>query len=209
VTQPTALILDYGEVLSYPQPPSAMGALASILQSDRDAMASAYWRHRQDYDLGLPAPEYWQRVAADLGRQTLSEDLLQALIRSDIESWTGYRDEMWELVRGFRARGGKVGMLSNGVPEIVAQIRLDHDLEADFDAVVISFEVALAKPDPRIYLLTLERLGVPAAEALFVDDRVLNVDAAEQVGLQGLVFQGDAGLQELRQRLGVDGVRPR
>ena len=86
---------------------------------------------------------------------------------------------------------GSSGILSNGVPEIVARIRADHQLESLFDAVVISFEVQLAKPEPEIYRVTLDRLGVPAFDALFVDDRVENIEAARELGLQTLLFTGD------------------
>ena len=108
-----------------------------------------------------------------------------------MDAWTDYRDEMWTLAATFRANGGKLGMLSNGVPEIVARIRADHPLESLFDAVVISFEVQLAKPEPEIYRVALDRLGVPAFDALFVDDRAENIDAARELGLQTLLFTGD------------------
>ena len=205
---PRALVLDYGEVLSYPQRPGAMAALAALLQADTDEMSAAYWRHREEYDLGLPAPEYWRRVAADLGRTGASDGVLDRLIDVDVESWTHYRDEMWALARQFRSRGGRLAMLSNGVPEIVAKIRLDHDLQADFDTVVISFEVSLAKPDRRIYLLTLERLGVEAGEALFVDDRAVNIDAAAAVGMDALLFDGAPAMRDLARRLDAMGSDP-
>ena len=60
-----------------------------------------------------------------------------------------------------------------------------------FDVVVVSYEVGLAKPDPRIFELCLSRLGAQAGEALFVDDRAENVAAAERLGLRTLLFTGD------------------
>ncbi len=109
----------------------------------------------------------------------------------DVDAWTDYRDEMWTLAATFRGNGGKLGMLSNGVPEIVARIRADHDLSSLFDAVVISYEVQLAKPEPEIYRVALDRLGVPAFDALFVDDRAENIETARELGLQTLLFTGD------------------
>jgi len=80
----------------------------------------------------------------------------------------------------------------------MARVRADHPLEARFDAVVISCEIGLAKPDPRIFRLCLERLGLPAAAALFVDDRADNVEGAAAVGLQTLQFEGLDALERLR-----------
>lgn len=55
------------------------------------------------------------------------------------------------------------------------------------DLMVISAEEGVAKPDPRIYELTLSRLRVIAPEALFVDDRLENVDAAIKLGMHGIL----------------------
>ena len=188
--RPAALILDYGEVLSYPMRPGAISLMASQLGTLETALTQAYWRHRREYDLGMPLREYWTSVTHDLG-VLLDEGLLNALVAIDVDAWTDYRDEMWTLAATFRGNGGKLGMLSNGVPEIVARIRADHDLSSLFDAVVISYEVQLAKPEPEIYRIALDRLGVPAFDALFVDDRAENVEAARELGLQTLLFTGD------------------
>jgi putative hydrolase of the HAD superfamily len=190
MTRPAALILDYGEVLSHPMRPGAMSLMASQLDTPDSELTQAYWRHRREYDLGMPVHEYWALVTGDLG-VALDDGLLHAVIAIDVDAWTDYRHEMWTLAATFRAGGGKVGILSNGVPEIVARIRADHDLPSLFDAVVISYEVQLAKPEPEIYRVVLDQLGVPAFDALFVDDRAENIDAARELGLQTLHFTGD------------------
>lgn len=190
MTRPTALILDYGEVLSHPMRPGGMSLLASQLGVPESEMSQVYWRHRRDYDLGLPAPEYWTLVAQELGT-TLDEGLLTSLVTIDVDSWTDYRDEMWALAETFRQAGGRLAMLSNGVPEIVARIRADRDLAALFDAQVISFEVGLAKPEPEIYRVVLDRLGTPPAASLFVDDRLENIETARELGIRTAHFAGN------------------
>jgi putative hydrolase of the HAD superfamily len=190
VTRPTALILDYGEVLSHPMRPGGMSLLASQLGVPESEMTQVYWRHRRDYDLGLPAPDYWTLVAQELGA-TLDDGLLASLITVDVDSWTDYRDEMWTLAETFRQAGGRLALLSNGVPEIVARIRSDRDLAAIFDAQVISFEVGLAKPEPEIYRIALEQLGAAPASTLFVDDRLENIETARELGIQAAHFTGN------------------
>ncbi len=190
MTRPSALILDYGEVLSYPQRLGALALMASQLDANPTEFQGAYWRHRRDYDLGMPAADYWALVTRDLGLP-IDDGLVASLIAIDIDSWTEYRDEMWTLAATFRAVGGKLGMLSNGVREIVERIRADRDLPSLFDAVVISYEVGLAKPEPEIYRLTLSQLGVGPADALFVDDRAENVAMALELGMRALQFTGD------------------
>jgi putative hydrolase of the HAD superfamily len=56
--------------------------------------------------------------------------------------------------------------------------------------MVISAELGVAKPDPAIYRFTLERLGVPAGAAVFVDDMPRNLEAASAVGMRPVVFNG-------------------
>ncbi|MFE2753545.1 HAD-IA family hydrolase [Actinosynnema sp. NPDC059335] len=67
-----------------------------------------------------------------------------------------------------------------------------------FDVVVTSGDVGLAKPDRRIYLLTAERLGLPAHECVFVDDLAVNVRGAAAAGMVGVHHQSvHSTLQEL------------
>src|SRR5262245_4122753 len=98
----------------------------------------------------------------------------------------------------FRARGGRTAMLSNGVREIIARIRAARPLGTWFDAVIVSSEVGCSKPDPAIYRICIDRLGVPPAESLFVDDRAENIAAAQALGLQTLHFTDEASVSTLR-----------
>jgi HAD superfamily hydrolase (TIGR01509 family) len=54
--------------------------------------------------------------------------------------------------------------------------------------IIYSHEVGMSKPDPRIYALASERLGVQPGEMVFLDDVPLMVDAARQAGLQAVLF---------------------
>ena len=196
--RPAGLILDYGNVLSHAQDQAWMDEAARRLGGDAAAFRAAYWQHRHAYDADLPAAAYWQRVAAATGPGLLAPGDLAWLIASDVTSWTVYHGEVWALAARFRAEGGRTAFLSNSGPEVMAHVRADHPLEALFDAVVISCEVGLTKPDPRIFRLCLERLGLSAAAALFVDDRADNVEGAAGVGLQTLQFEGPDALARLR-----------
>jgi putative hydrolase of the HAD superfamily len=64
-----------------------------------------------------------------------------------------------------------------------------------FDVLVISAEERIAKPDPRLYHLALERLAVKPAEAIFLDDFIENIDAANALGMIGIHFQSSAQAQ--------------
>jgi len=121
---------------------------------------------------------------------------IDQLIEADVASWTKYREEMWVLARSFRG-GGRTAFLSNGVPEAMARIRAERPLERWFDVVVVSCEVGVAKPDPLIYKICLSRLGVEPNHALFVDDRLENIDAAARLGIQTFHFASDDPMRRL------------
>jgi putative hydrolase of the HAD superfamily len=173
--------------------------MAAKLGAPGDRFRDAYWGHRHAYDAGLSAHDYWRRVAEAAGRPVgdVPQPMIDRLIDMDVSSWAEYRDEVWDLARSFRAGGGRTAFLSNGVPETMARIRAERPLDRWFDVVVVSYEVGLAKPDPRIFELCLSRLGAHAGEALFVDDRAENVAAAERLGIRTLHFTGDDATRRL------------
>lgn len=109
-------------------------------------------------------------------------------------------DAMIAALRRAGAAGVRTGLLSNswGVPEHYAELR------AGFDAVVISGEEGLRKPDPRIYELALERLGVPAEEVVFVDDLPFNLKPARELGMATVLHRSaERTIAELEEHLGV------
>jgi 2-haloacid dehalogenase len=71
------------------------------------------------------------------------------------------------------------------------------------DGVVVSGTEGVAKPDPRIYEIAVERSGLPASSLVFVDDKERNVEAARAAGMDGIVF---AGADELRLALRERGL---
>ena len=200
MARPAGLILDYGNVLTHVQDQAWMDTAARRLGADAAAFRAAYWQHRHAYDADLTGAAYWERVltASRPGAGTPDATELAWLIEADIGSWSVYHDEVWALAAAFRRTGGRTGFLSNSGPEMMARVRARWPLEEWFDAVVISCEVGLTKPDPRIYRLCLDRLGLPAPATLFVDDRADNIEGAARVGLRTLQFDGPHALARLR-----------
>lgn len=97
----------------------------------------------------------------------------------------------------------KTAMLSN-VSAVIWNYYTPEQMDKYFDRVVLSYQEAIAKPDPRIYQLVCERLVVEPSECVFADDNEVNVDAANKIGMHGIVFtsNGDyfAKLEEILAR---------
>lgn len=99
---------------------------------------------------------------------------------------------MLAAVAAVRAAGRRTGLLSNSWGDRGSTGYPVERFDELFDAVVISGEVGLRKPDPAIYALAAERLGVPPAACVFVDDLDSNVRAAEEAGMGGVIHRGAA-----------------
>ena len=79
---------------------------------------------------------------------------------------------------------------------------------AEVASLTLSFEVGAVKPEPAIYLRCLESLGVEPGEALFVDDRRENVEAARSLGMDAVLFEDEDSLAAELQRRGLDWPLP-
>jgi epoxide hydrolase-like predicted phosphatase len=98
-----------------------------------------------------------------------------------------YNQAMAEFIQSLRPNY-RTAILSNAGDQGRQMFCEAYHLDQLVDLLVISAEEGLAKPDERIYHLTLERLGVPAQETVFVDDLVENVDAARRIGMKTVQF---------------------
>jgi putative hydrolase of the HAD superfamily len=97
---------------------------------------------------------------------------------------------MIELVRELRGGGVRTALLTNNVREWEPLWRSKlPEIDELFDVVVDSAFVGVRKPDPAIYELTLERLGVSANECVFVDDLQPNCETARALGMLAVRFE--------------------
>jgi putative hydrolase of the HAD superfamily len=110
---------------------------------------------------------------------------------------------MIEFVREVRGRGLRTALLTNNVREWEPLWRSKlPEIDALFEVVVDSAFVGMRKPDPAIYELTLERLGVAAEESVFVDDLEVNCEAARKLGMFAVRFESaEQAIPELRSAL--------
>jgi putative hydrolase of the HAD superfamily len=105
-------------------------------------------------------------------------------------------EPMYDALRAARAAGTRTALLSNSWGN-----EYPRELFADlFDAVVISAEVGMRKPDERIFRHALDLLGLDAAECVFIDDIEHNIRAAEALGIRGIHHTGpESTIAELRE----------
>lgn len=99
-------------------------------------------------------------------------------------------DENVKLLAGLKKQGFGLYYLSNFPKDVFDEIKSGYYFFKYFDGGIISSEVHVTKPHPRIYELLLEKYSLNAAECLFIDDLEPNIKAAELLGMKGLVTYG-------------------
>jgi len=199
----TGLLVDYGGVLTT----NVWDSFRDFCEAegiDRDEVKRAF-RDRPDamallrrLEAGeLTEDEFAPLFGPIIGvRKDRTEGLVDRL-------FAGMQPEqaMIEALRRARAAGLKTGLISNSW----GRGRYDRDSFGElFDGVVISGEVGLYKPQPEIFRLGAERVGLQPTDCVFVDDLRENCAGAEAVGMTAVLHRGaEESLARLEELLGI------
>ncbi len=198
-----AIIFDWGGVLERLTDDDHVVDWERRLALEPGTLSAALWGEAwRDLAVGaIDGEEYHRRVGGLLGFPDLvtTEHFIRQFYTAD-----RLHREVVEAVRALRERY-QVALLSNAFPgqdeAVLEQYGLD--LYAEFDVYVNSAEVGLVKPDPDIFYLTLEQLGIAPQQAIFLDDMLRNVDSARELGIHAIQFvDPDTSLAELEMLLG-------
>jgi putative hydrolase of the HAD superfamily len=195
-----AVVSDFGGVLTSPLleafgrvqdeldvPPKAYG-VAMAYSRERDGVHPLYALERGEITEADFLARIERGLAAALGRDVslhgFGARLMEALDPNN---------ELFERYRTLRTeRGLRFALCTNNVREWEPLWRAKLPIDELFEVVVDSAFVGTRKPEPEIYAITLQRLGLPGEACAFVDDLEVNVAAAREVGMQGIVFRDTA-----------------
>ena len=193
-----AIVSDFGGVLTTP-----LFEAFGLVQRDSglpvEALGKAMARVQE---------EDGEHPLFELEKGRITEPEFLAKLERGIEAETGrhvglheFSDRYWshlhpnepiiERMVALRAEGYRMALLTNNVREWEPRWRSMLAVDDIFELVVDSAFVGMRKPDPEIYELTVQRLGVPATECLFLDDIELNCETARQLGMTAVWFQSN------------------
>ncbi len=164
-----------------------------------DEIGFMQWNLRQD--AGRPFAAAVEELSA---RFPHYRDLIRAYDERYEESISGPIEPAVEILRALKLARYPLYALSNWSSEKFRLIRPRMPFMEWFDGIVISGEVGLVKPDPRIYALLLDRIGRPPAECVMVDDSDANTAAAAVLGFQAIRYESPAQLRADLAQLGID-----
>jgi len=195
-----AIVCDFGGVLTTPLLDAFIG-----LQDQRgiplEAFGAALARAAEmdgglnplfELETGrLTEAQFVEKLGAAL-RAELDRDVDLARFGETFFKHLQPNDELFSFMRTLHARGYRMAILTNNVREWEPLWRSMLPVDEIFELVVDSGFEGVRKPDPRIYEVTLGRLGVAPESALFLDDTEINCDAARGLGMQAVWFRSNA-----------------
>jgi epoxide hydrolase-like predicted phosphatase len=173
---------------------------------ERTLLECVYIESRyMDHQVGACTQEEWidsviEALAKRLGR-TKAEEIWSAFEQAE----RNLNPDMISLVQRLKEAGYKVGIISNTTPDMEERLRERFpELLEIFHDIIGSGDVQLAKPDPRIWHLAMERLEVKPEESVFADDMRSYAAAACELGMHGFHFTGYQQFAEDLRSIGVD-----
>lgn len=111
------------------------------------------------------------------------------LLWDNITAVTGVYDYSCDWIKSLKKRGFRLYVLSNFGQQAFETNSKLYTFLNDMDGKVVSYEIGYIKPEPEIYRHLFEKYGLNPSESVFIDDRMINVDGAEQCGMKGICFK--------------------
>lgn len=183
-----AVVFDYGMVLTGTPDVEAHDAMVRITGLPAERFEQLYWVDRHAYDLGeLSGITFWEKFSRDAGLD-LGPGELDEINRLDARMWTSQDPAMVAWQQRLKQRGLLTAILSNMGDTVLEKIEREFQWIVDFDVLVWSYQLGIAKPDPAIYRHTLQQLGTAPEETLFLDDKLVNIAAARALGINAIQF---------------------
>jgi putative hydrolase of the HAD superfamily len=187
----THLLVDYGEVMSQPQPADTLHQLARLSGMPVEGLRGRYWRYRPDYDRGQRSEDYWSTV---LGRSLGSDHpLLEDLVGADVRGWLHLNDHTLRVLFDAARGGTRLALLSNA-PHPQAEAMDGCSWAQWFAHRMYSCRLGIAKPDPSTFERALDIIGARPEQTLFIDDQPANTRAAARLGLRTHTFSSSTAL---------------
>jgi putative hydrolase of the HAD superfamily len=175
-------------VLTGPPDPQAYSELVRITGLSSERLDQLYWADRHAFDEGkLNGLGFWRKVTGDAGL-AFDDKTIEELSLWDARMWTTQNNAMLDWQQMLKQRGILTAILSNIGDTVLANMQRELTWLDRFDLHVWSYQLRMAKPDAAIYRHTLSQLGTEPGETLFIDDKQVNIDAANSVGMKGVLF---------------------
>lgn len=185
----SACVFDFGGVMTLATMPEGALKVAERLGINRDIITLGYAKYRRQLDGNfITFEDMYDLILADNDIEVAKDDIAE-LIEADISSFHARNEETVKFMRSLKERGYKIGILTNMPTDFVPRFKkYFSDFIELADAMVVSGEEKMFKPQRRIYRLMTERLKVAPSEICFFDDVEANCESARSCGWKAIRF---------------------
>ena len=185
----SACVFDFGGVMTLATMPEGALKVAERLGINRDIITLGYAKYRRQLDGNfITFEDMYDLILADNDIEVAKDDIAE-LIEADISSFHARNEETVKFMRSLKERGYKIGILTNMPTDFVPRFKKYFSDFIDLaDAMVVSGEEKMFKPQRRIYRLMTERLQVEPGEICFFDDVEANCESARSCGWKAIRF---------------------
>ena len=153
----------------------------------------------KDYEEGrIKTMDFYRRVKDSLGLDMDYGAFLPAW--NDIFFETPLNKKIQNFLKKIKTKY-KIAMISNINESHYEFLRQKMPIFAEFNKLILSYEVGFRKPAPEIYNAALESLRTPASRTFYIDDRADLIEAASKLGIKGIVFDGEEAFGKIKKEL--------
>ncbi len=196
---PQTIVFDFGGVMTGQSNREAIvDFLRASFQLSEEEFEKINTEKRQAVKRGKTDEQFWLEFAKR--KDVHLPDTWTHDFKRVMKDAIGINPEMYTLVDQLKGKKISIALLSN-IDERLSKLIREFGLYAPFEPCLLSCEIGVEKPDPKAYSILLDKLGLPAKDVVFIDDRPENVEQAKKYGLDAILFESPEQLrQELHQR---------
>ena len=176
-------------------------------QSPRERLAERLGMEYEDLDRIVFDSETGRQASIGTITSLQHWEAVMKRLKRPYEEMNAIRDEFFagdivdrQILDFLRSLRGtyKTGLISNAWSDLRDYL-VREKMDDAFDHIIISAEVGVAKPEPKIFQVALDQAGTSPNEAVFVDDFHLNIEGCEKVGIKGIHFKdAQSTLEQLK-----------
>lgn len=199
----STVIFDLGNVIltndwhyDCPEKFQAYSDYFDITYDDMERGWNAFW---PQFHIGtITEDEFWHGFLRTAGAKKIDIEHAKKL-------WREYQrpiENMFDLLQKLK-QNYRLAALTTISREWLDYKKEQYHLESFFEVIVSSGYSGLAKPDPEIYKLVIKKLQIQPEEALFIDDSQRTLPPAQEMGIQTILFSGQASLEKNLNKMGI------
>lgn len=192
------IFFDWGGVVANDPGDDFLGHLLKNVGATDEQVTAIFETYMKRFMRGqITEQEYWQKIKLNFGLS------IPDSISDEFMKWNGLtaNQDILDLISGLRRDGLKVAILSNVIEPTYNVLKKAgyYDL---FDETIASCKVGFAKPERKIYQVSLDKLGTTADKSLFIDDKQRNLDPASQMGFSVIFAENpEQIIRDIKKRL--------